>query len=372
MDDRLIRTVVPVVAVCCAAIVVAGFFGWFRLAAYGRLAPVTPIVQTENSEPPVEEQVILQPSVSSSVRLLFIGDIMLDRNVATRSRVVNDLAYPFKKLPIDWLGSFDYTVANLEGSVTDKRRPPEKSIDFQFDPGVAEMLKDQGIDAFSQANNHALDQGALGYEDSVKRLRAAGFLVFGHQVRDDQAALATTTIKGMKFAFLGFNITDNSLDVASAQRVIASARAEADQVIVYMHWGAEYRHTPHLEQVQLAHWFIDQGVDVVMGGHAHWVQGIESYKGKPIVYSLGNFVFDQDFSKETTQGMAVELEFSKAGLTLRPFPTDLIASQVSLVEARKATRLNELASYSRIPLSLVATPASVMTDILSGTIFFPR
>ncbi|MBM3204892.1 CapA family protein [Candidatus Uhrbacteria bacterium] len=306
--------------------------------------PETVVVSSTSRTETVVE---LPEDTPSSTRLLFVGDIMLDRNVAKRIRDSKDPGYVFRKLPEKWFDSFDYAVANLEGPVTDRRRPPEKSIDFQFDPSVITTLKEQGIDAFSQANNHALDQGSIGYADSVRRLREAGFLVFGHQVQDDEIALATTTVKGIRFAFLGYNTTDNPLVRDDAQKVIESVRPSVDHIIVYMHWGQEYKDRPEASTKELAHWFIDHGVDVVIGGHPHWVQGVETYKRKPIVYSLGNFIFDQYFSKETQEGLAVELVFEKDGIIVKPIPIRLDASQPKLVEGDELkTRLEALANIS--------------------------
>ncbi|MCR4256623.1 MAG: CapA family protein, partial [Candidatus Uhrbacteria bacterium] len=102
---------------------------------------------------------------TGSVGIVFVGDVMLNRLVADRVRVANDPGHAFRKLPDGWLDAFDYAVANLEGPVTDMRRSPVKSIDFLFNPSVIPVLKEQGIDAVSQANNHALDQGTVGYND---------------------------------------------------------------------------------------------------------------------------------------------------------------------------------------------------------------
>lgn len=294
------------------------------------------------------------PPVESSARILFVGDMMFDRNVAARMKAADDPAYPFHKLPPGWFDSFDYAVANLEGVVTDKRRAPEKSIDFQFDPSVIATLQSQGIDAFSQANNHALDQGAVGYADSVRRLREAGFLVFGHQVRDDAVSLATTTIKGIRVAFLGFNTTDNALDRAAAAPILAQAASSSDVVIAYVHWGIEYQNKPDPASVELAHWLIDHGVDAVIGGHPHWVRGFSSYKGKPIAWSLGNFIFDQDFSLETRQGLALGLTVRKsqvAGrkmeISIEPIPVQIDKSQPRIVEGEERTaRLEALSRIS--------------------------
>ena len=252
---------------------------------------------TESSVSVAAKDPITAPgeAASTSIRLLFVGDLMLDRNVAARSRAAGDLSYPFRHLPTDWISSFDYAVANLEGPITALRRPPEKSIDFQFDPKMIAVLKEQGFDAFSQANNHALDQGYQGYADSVAALRREGFLVFGHQVQDNEIALATTTIKGKTFAFVGWNNTDNPIDQKQAESVLKTIRPQVDYIIAFMHWGAEYQDRPLPTVVSLTNWLIDQGIDVVVGAHPHWVQGLEEIDRHPVAYYIGNFVFDQDW-----------------------------------------------------------------------------
>ena len=305
-----------------------------------------------------------------SAKIVIVGDIMLDRNVAARMQVAKDPAYAFRKLPDlpsrqagGWFNSFDYAVANLEGPVTDKDRAPEKTIDFRFDPSVLSVLKDQGLDAFSQANNHALDQGQIGFDDSQKRLRESGFLAFGHQVKDDEVSLATTTINGVRLAFLGFNVTDNALDRATASRVLSEARDQSDRVIVMVHWGTEYRDRPDAKVIEMGHWFIDQGADAVIGGHPHWYQGISSYKNKPIAWSLGNFVFDQDFSDQTRQGLAVALTFNNtSSVTLEPLPIQIDSSQPRLATGDELQRRLE-------KLAMLSDP-ELKEQILAGKINF--
>jgi poly-gamma-glutamate synthesis protein (capsule biosynthesis protein) len=287
---------------------------------------------------------------------------MLDRNVAARSRAAGDLGYPFRHLPADWISSFDYAVANLEGPVTALRRPPEKSIDFQFDPKTIAVLKEQGFDAFSQANNHALDQGHQGYADSVASLRRAGFLVFGHQVQDNEIAFATTTIKGKTFAFVGWNNTDNPMDQKQAERVLKTIRPQVDYIIAFMHWGAEYQDRPLPTVVSLTNWLINQGVDVVVGGHPHWVQGLEEIDRHPVAYSLGNFVFDQDWSRETQQGLALALTFEDDTVNVEPIPLAIEKSQPRIVTgAERDARLKALARISNPVLE---------QEILTGAVVY--
>ncbi len=315
-----------------------------------------PSMLTEET-PLSEELIVNEEAPSTSLR--FVGDIMLDRNVKIRSEKAGSRAYPFEKIA-SWLAEADYTIGNLEGPVTDKRRAPEKSIDFLFDPSVLPALTNAGFDAFSQANNHALDQGAVGYQDSVARLRQAGFLAFGHQVDDGIIALATTTIRETKFAFLGWNTTDNPMNRTQARQAISEARQEADHVIAFLHWGPEYRSTPHANEVELAHWLIDEGVDVVIGGHPHWTQGVSVYKGKPILWSLGNFVFDQDFSVPTNQGLGITLEYEEMRVRIHLHPMLITKSQPSLEEGEaKQKRLNDLAEIS---------DASLHSEIEAGVI----
>lgn len=328
--------------------------GSFAFVVGASLAPRPVVVAFW--EPPQVDVVVQATSLDQegvvetkelSARLLFVGDIMLDRNVAKRSADAGTLAYPFQRLPSGWFESYDLAIANLEGPVTDMRRPPEKTIDFQFDPAVVPILKAQGIDAVSQANNHTLDQGRIGADDSRVRLHASGLLVFGDQVHDDDIALATTTVSGVRLAFLGFNTTDNPLDRVAASTTLALAREQADRVIVFMHWGMEYKDHPDASTVETAHWLVDHGVDVVIGGHPHWVQGFSLYKGKPIAWSLGNFIFDQDFSVETRQGLAVALTVTGDEVGIEPIPLQIDLSQPRVVEAEeRQSRLEQLAAIS--------------------------
>jgi len=312
--------------------------------------------------PTTTSREVITNVAATSARILIVGDIMLDRNVASRSKAAGTSTYPFQKLPEQWFASYDFAVANLEGPVTAKSLPPVKSIDFRFDPSVVPVLRSQGIDALSQANNHALDQGQVGFDDSRKRLRDAGFVVFGHQVRDDVISMATTTVNGFRLALVGFNTTDNSLDRAAASAALSEARSIADRVIVLPHWGSEYHNKPDSSVVELGHWLIDHGADAVIGGHPHWYQGISVYKNKPIAWSLGNFIFDQDFSVQTNQGLAVALTFDQDKTALEPLPIHIVKSQPSLVDAAaKEKRLEDLAKIS---------DAALRDQILRGRVEF--
>ncbi|HWQ99818.1 MAG TPA: CapA family protein [Candidatus Methylomirabilis sp.] len=283
--------------------------------------------------------------------ILFIGDIMLDRLVATRVKKAKDPAYPFVGIR-DGNGRYfrgqDLVVANLEGPVAAAHASPVKTNDFAFATTSAPLLYRVGIDAVSQANNHALDQGREAAFESKKYLRNAGIVVFGDQVYDDAtSSLAYVEKNGWKIALLGFNDTDNRVDLKEAEEAVRRATTTADLVIVYMHWGVEYRATPDSRQTDLAHWFIDRGAHAVIGSHPHWMQSVEVYNGRPIAYSLGNFVFDQDWSSETRYGLAVKLVHDETSSALRLHPVSITRSQpVFLLGKERDKRLKRLANIS--------------------------
>jgi poly-gamma-glutamate synthesis protein (capsule biosynthesis protein) len=302
---------------------------------------------------------------SGQLSMMFLGDVMLDRLVRSRMSATTTKNFPFNRvIEAGLFKGRDLIVANLEGPVTKTRRPPEKSIDFAFDPSVVPLLKNIGIDAVSQANNHALDQGRAGADDSRSFLLKQGIAVFGDQVRDD-AASAMTIIErqGQKIALVGFNDSDRPVNREAAAATITEAKSQADRVIVMMHWGAEYQAKPNTRQTDLAHWLIDQGVDAVIGGHPHWMESVEVYNHHVIAYSLGNFVFDQDWSTETQYGLAVGLAFDVAGSSLSLYPIRITKSQpIPLSGSDRFARLSRLADISDPGLSDAIKAGMIQVD----------
>jgi AmmeMemoRadiSam system protein B len=293
-----------------------------------------------------------QIAKQDTATILFLGDTMLGRFVAERSRRAGSKDYPFLEIQgtdSSFFHGQDIVVANLEGPVTARRAAPDKGdVDFMFDPEVAPMLKQIGIDAVSQANNHTLDQGRAGADESREFLTKAGIKVFGDQVHDDtESSLTVIEVRGQKIALLGFNITDNPLNKDDAEAALKSAYEQARYVVIFMHWGAEYQSKPNMTQIELAHWFIDNGVDAVIGAHPHWMQSVEVYNGRPIVYSLGNFIFDQDWSRETNYGLVAGLVINPEGSKVHLFPIQLKESQPYILEGTdRQARLDRLSNIS--------------------------
>lgn len=292
-----------------------------------------------------------------SVTILAVGDMMLDRNVAARIKKSGADDYPFKKiLGIEdrFFRGQDIVVGNLEGPIGTKRGAPDKgNVDFLFDPKFVKILKNVGFDAVSQANNHTADQGIVAADGSRASLEQGGLAVFGDQYRDDpEVAFTVVESRGKKVALVGFDAISKALDRETAKKTLAAARSSADHVIVMPHWGAEYQSKPSTATVELAHWFIDNGADAVIGGHPHWMQSVEVYKGHPIAYSLGNFVFDQDWSKETNLGLVVGLALTESGSELYLYPVQIEKSQPRLLTGKeRQVRLDYLAGISDKSLS---------------------
>ena len=328
-------------------------------------AAASPVEARRASERAFVNTLPVASDTGGRVSIFFAGDVMLDREVDARMRKQNDDIYPFRLMMTDPRFTVpDLRIMNLEGPVTAERRPPEKSIDFAFDPRVIKALHFVGWNGMSQANNHDLDQGRVGADDSRARLSTSRFLVFGDEVRDDDVAIATTTVHGRRIAFVGFNDTSRRVDQTVAEKTLATARQQADTVIVMMHWGEEYHDQPSARQQELATWLVDHGADAVIGGHPHWVQGVTSHNGKPILYSLGNFVFDQDWSQETNEGLAIGLLISDQETVLDLYPITIKKSQPRFLDGDgRAARLRDLSSIS---------DAALTQQILDGRIVLPK
>lgn len=323
-----------------------------------------PIDSSIKSESLITEELPKAPAATRSATLVFVGDVMLDRHVLERIEQAKDDTYPFQKIMRDSrFTAADARIANLEGPLTSIRRPPIKSIDFAFDPRFAEVLKQIGFDAVSQANNHTLDQGRAGQEDSSDTLRSAGIETFGDETREDDSSLTTLLIHNRRIVIIGFNSVSDKVDLNNAALVMQKAREAADTVIVFMHWGEEYHDKPTKAQKEFGRWLIDNGAAIVIGGHPHWMQGIDVYKDRPIVYSLGNFIFDQYWSEETQQGLAVKVLLSDDEMRIELNPVHIDKSRPRFLDGKERDdRLLRLSSIS---------DPSLTTQILQGQIIIP-
>ncbi len=222
----------------------------------------------------------------------------------------------------------DLAIANFENPAPNRFAYHTKGTVFSADPRLIDGLRNAGLDYVSLANNHIRDAGAQGILDTIANLNKRGIAHSGAG-RNLAAARAPAMLDagGVKVAILGYDTIARGyaatatragsaqLTAAAVRHDVAAARrAGADVVIVFPHWGTEYDPTPFAGQQRLARACIDAGADLVIGNHAHWAGAMETYKGKPIWYALGNFVFDQTWSEPTMEGITLELTFNGARL----------------------------------------------------------
>jgi poly-gamma-glutamate capsule biosynthesis protein CapA/YwtB (metallophosphatase superfamily) len=281
----------------------------------------------------------IMQSVEPDPSIIFVGDIMLDRNVARHAMASSTDALFARVLPL--LASADTRVANLEGSIT--TNPSIAQVDntilhFTFDPGLAQAaLAPLNLSAASLANNHSYDFGRAGFDATRAYLSRWGIKPFGHpyNARDLSTTLA---IRGKQFCLVGYHAL---YDATTTEVVgeIARLRPDCYKVIVFAHWGEEYRPAANAAQVAEAHEFVDAGADLVIGAHPHVVENVETYRGRAIFYSLGNFMFDQDFSWATTHGLAVVATFGASSTTFGLTPIMIAGQEASVANEADAARV---------------------------------
>ena len=275
--------------------------------------------------------------------LLFVGDLMLDRGV--ESVVNRDCKGDFSCLfeYADFLKSADLTFANLEGPVSDKGYDLHNLYSFRMNPTVLAAIRGAGFDVLSLANNHVGDWGRSAFEDTIARVRDAGIAAVGAGLSAQDAEQVKVVEKnGIKFGFLGasdvgpewLGTPDNLPVVLLAnnprlKEIIAKAKESCDVLVVSFHFGEEYRDAPTKRQQELAHLAIDAGASIVVGHHPHVREPIEYYKGGVIDYSLGNFIFDQDFSLQTKEGGVLVVKMNG---TSTASVTEYIAKQNKLYQ----------------------------------------
>ena len=181
----------------------------------------------------------------------------------------------------------DLTIANFEGTLTESTEREDKQFAFKAPASYANILTAGFVEAVNTANNHSHDYGEESFNDTLKALDTANILHFGY----DETAV--TEVKGVKVGLVGiYELNDHLGREEQLKPNIARVKQDGAQLIVVIfHWGNEKEEVPDENQKTLGHLAIDEGADLVCGHHPHVLQGIEEYKGKNIVYSLGNFCF---------------------------------------------------------------------------------
>ena len=222
----------------------------------------------------------------------------------------------------EYLRGADLALANFENPVIENAVYHPDATTFNGDLRLLPILNDAGIDGVTLGNNHILDAGPQGLEETLGHLDDAGIAHAGAGMNlDDSREPMIFDLGGMKIGVLSYQgvpsyewawATENlpgtaPLEEGAVREDIQRLRAGVDLLVVMPHWGIEYTAPPEPEQIELAHAMMDAGADLVVGDHAHWPKGMELYGGKPIFYGTGNFLFDQSWSEETSTGIFADV-----------------------------------------------------------------
>ncbi len=272
-------------------------------------------ISEEEPENLEEEQEMLEnqePEITD-VTMMFTGDVMLGSSVLANydSAGLDGILSEYLQTELQ---QADLTVINEEFPFSSRGTPmPDKTYTFRVDKSYLSVFQEMGVDVVSLANNHALDYGTDALLDTFDALDEAGIPYAGAGADKERAEEAIFFERGGRtigvlaasrvIPVVEWNIENQqpglfcTYDSTALEAAIERTRSQCDYLIVYVHWGIERQDYPEEYQRTLAEAYIDAGADLVVGSHPHVPQGIEYYNGKPIVYSLGNFIFNPNMVK---------------------------------------------------------------------------
>ncbi len=289
----------------------------FNLEAAGNVTAIASSASSSASAKPAAKE-------DKPIEISFAGDILLDGKVAANMDKYG-VNYPFEKVR-GLLSGSDISFANLETPISTRGQKATKTYTFRSAPKTLQAIVNSGIDGVSVANNHTLDYGVNALTDTLDYLDGYKIGHTGAGRNIDEAFTAySKTVNGKRVAIVGISRVlsgpswyagDNKAGIASGydfdamMRYVKNAVKYSDITVIYIHWNNEYQDYPEDYARTYAKAFIDAGVDAVIGSHSHCLQGIETYKGKPVFYSLGNFVFTPtQRSNKAYDSMIVTLTF---------------------------------------------------------------
>lgn len=308
------------------------------------IALTTPSVPAGSVDPDVPPDTIETSSKPTHITVMLGGDVLIWGGVAraldkdgTDAVISPALAKRFSDA--------DIAMVNLEMAVGTRGVPmEEKQFTFRGKPEHLSLLKHMGIDVVSVANNHTLDYGREAFLDTLQHLNDNGIApVGGGNNLDEASEFCTVDVQGRKVGILAASRVVPAVDWHAGMKTpgllttydpsklnaaIAKAKETCDFVLVYVHWGVEGETIPEEYQRKLAYGYIDAGADAVFGSHPHVLQGFEIYNGKPIAYSLGNFIFTS--SRPDT--CAVRLNLTDDEVWLDVLPCRITSPYVTLIE----------------------------------------
>jgi len=313
-----------------------------------------------------------------------VGDIMLAGS-ATATLARTGFDYPFANTAQE-LRRGDIAMGNLEAPLTrGGREYRDKTYRFRAEPAAAAALKRAGFSVLTLANNHMMDYGDEGLRDTLATLSRHGIAHTGAGVSLADARRETViVVRGKRVAFLAYSLTFPAEFYAGANRAgtapgyashvqkdIQRAKTGADYVVVSLHWGEERAEFPKQYQVETARQAIDAGADAIIGHHPHVLQGIEFYRGRPILYSLGNFAFGSR-STAADRSVMARLTVSGDGCMVEVIPLNVLHSETHfqpvILAGRKGAEVMERLNRLSQPFgTVISGSAGRFTARASGT-----
>ena len=336
-------------------------------------SPANPEVSSGPDSPGPEIPAEAEPQ---PVRLLFSGDIYLSDHVLNAYDRAGDISGVLDDGYRSLIGEADYFAANQEFPFSSRgQQAPDKQYTFRLPESRVSLMNEIGVDLVTLANNHALDFGTDALLDTVSTLDQAGILHVGAGA-DSEAARqpAIVDVNGVRVGFIGASRVIpvaswtagasspgmlTAYDPALLVQTIQETRPLCDYLVVLIHWGVERAEMPVDHQTSLGRQCIDAGADLVVGSHPHVLQGIEYYRGKPIVYSLGNFIFGSSIPRTAL------LEVS-----LTPQETSSDASQDSPQDASRDANVSPDASLTLHPGTSSGGFTRMVTESVKKEEFF--
>lgn len=279
----------------------------------------------EKQETPEVQETTITISAAGDCTLGTDEGFNYKRSFKGKYDAVQDPAYFFQNVqPV--FAQDDLTIVNMEGTLTEETTREPKQFAFKGDAEYAKILTAGAVETANLANNHSFDYGKKSYEDTITALEAEGISSFGYE------RTAVMDIKGVKVGLAGVYELAEHIDCKQdLLDNIASLKEQGAQIIIVsFHWGQEKENVPSDVQVELAHTAIDNGADLVLGHHPHVLQGIEEYKGKNIVYSLGNFCFGGNSAPSDMDTMIFQQTFTvKDGKLQEDNVTNILPCKIS-------------------------------------------
>jgi len=296
---------------------------WLLGAHYGVHQELSREVVPVRGDVSTSSPVTVYPDELSSAvathTMWFVGDVMLSRHVGQLA-LRHGVDYSWSQVAhIPDPGNL--FVINFEACFSNKSHfSYEQSMSFPVKPDLLAGLVGARVTHASLANNHGLDCGFDDYEFTKQHLATGGIVAFGHPTQVGEDSVATTTLGEYRVGILALHTLFVDPDEVKLKSAIESLASATDIQIVYVHWGNEYEEISSSKQRSLAETLANLGIDLIIGHHPHVVQEIAQVGDTMVVYSLGNFIFDQYFSIPVQQGLVVGLETSRDNLRLRLYP----------------------------------------------------